>query len=60
MGLERQKQNEIYKNYWYKIEQNFGHSDGTEYFDQFMKDYLTIKMHNFPCQSNHRVLQKSC
>lgn len=48
MGLERQKQNEIYKNYWYKIEENFGHSEGTEYFDRFMRDYLTIKMHDIP------------
>ena len=48
MGLERQVQNEIYKNYWYKMEENFGHSDGSEYFDRFMRDYLTIKINVIP------------
>ena len=48
MGLERKKQNEIYTNYWHKIEENFGHSEDTEYFDRFMRDYLTIKMHYIP------------
>jgi uncharacterized protein with ParB-like and HNH nuclease domain len=43
MDQEREQQNEIYKNYWYPIEESFGHSEGTEYFDRFMRDYLTIK-----------------
>ena len=48
MGLKPQEQNEIYTNYWYKIEENFEHSEGTEHFDRFMRDYLTIKMHDIP------------
>ena len=48
MGLEREKQEEIYKNHWYPIEESFGHSEGTEYFDRFMRDYLTIKSGQIP------------
>jgi uncharacterized protein with ParB-like and HNH nuclease domain len=48
MGLEREKQEEIYKKFWYPIEESFGHSEGTEYFDRFMKDYLTIKTGQIP------------
>jgi len=48
MGLEREKQEEIYKNFWYPIEEGFGHSEGTEYFDRFMRDYLTIKSGQIP------------
>ena len=48
MGQEREEQNEIYKNYWYPIEESFGHSEGTEYFDRFMRDYLTIKTGTIP------------
>jgi len=48
MGQERKEQNEIYKNYWYPIEESFGHSEGTEYFDRFMRDYLTIKTGTLP------------
>ena len=48
MGLEREKQEEIYKNFWYPIEESFGHSGGSEYFDRFMRDYLTIKTGQIP------------
>ncbi len=48
MGQEREQQNEIYKNHWYPIEESFGHSEGTEYFDRFMRDYLTIKTGTIP------------
>ena len=48
MGLEREKQEEIYKNFWYPIEESFGHSEGSEYFDRFMRDYLTIKTGQIP------------
>lgn len=48
MGLEREKQNEIYTNFWYPIEESFGHSEGTENFDRFMRDYLTIKTGQIP------------
>lgn len=48
MRLEREKQEEIYKNFWYPIEESFGHSGGSEYFDRFMRDYLTIKTGQIP------------
>lgn len=48
MGLERENQEEIYKNVWYPMEKSFGHSEGTEYFDRFMRDYLTIKTGQIP------------
>lgn len=48
MGLEREKQEEIYKNFWYPIEESFGHSEGTDYFDRFMRDYLTIQAGQIP------------
>ena len=49
IGLPRQKQNEIYTKYWYKIEKSFRDGDSSiKYFDQFMKDYLTIKTHSIP------------
>ena len=48
MGLEKQKQEEIYKNYWYPIEKSFGHSENSVLFDRFMRDYLTIKIGKIP------------
>ncbi len=48
MGLEKQKQEEIYKNYWYPIEKSFGHSENSALFDRFMRDYLTIKLGKIP------------
>jgi uncharacterized protein with ParB-like and HNH nuclease domain/predicted transport protein len=43
MGLEPEKQTELYQNYWYRIEESFGHGENTVYFDRFMRDYLTIQ-----------------
>src|SRR3989344_351925 len=48
MGLEKQKQEEIYKNYWYPMEKSFGHSENSALFDRFMRDYLTIKLGKIP------------
>ena len=48
MDLEQEKQEEIYKNYWYPMEEAFGDLDGMKYFDQFMRDYLTIKLGYIP------------
>ena len=48
MDLGRKKQEEIYKNFWYPMEESFGHSEGSEYFDRFMRDYLTIKTGQIP------------
>ena len=56
MGLEREKQEEIYKSHWYPMEESFGHSEGTDNFDRFMRDYLTIKTGQLP---NIRDVYKS-
>ncbi len=43
MGLEPKEQEEIYKNYWFPMEQSFGQDSSNEVFDRFMRDYLTVK-----------------
>lgn len=43
MGLETEIQNELYTNFWYPMEQSFGHVQYAEQFDRFMRDYLTLK-----------------
>ena len=48
MDLEREKQEHIYKNFWYPMEESIGHSEGSEYFDIFMRDFLTIKTGEIP------------
>jgi uncharacterized protein with ParB-like and HNH nuclease domain/predicted transport protein len=48
MGLERAEQTELYKNYWFPMEQSFGHAEYASYFDRFMRDYLTIKTGSIP------------
>ena len=48
MGLDGKKQEEIYNNFWFPMEQDFGHAQGSKYFDRFMRDYLTIKTGQIP------------
>lgn len=48
MGLEVKLQEEIYNSFWYPMERSFGHSEGSEYFDSFMRDYLTVKLIEIP------------
>ena len=48
MGLESKTQEEIYNNVWYPMEKKFGHSEGIDFFDRFMRDYLTIKTDEIP------------
>lgn len=43
MGLEPEKQEEIYNDYWYRMEQSFGFENYSSHFDRFMRDYLTTK-----------------
>jgi uncharacterized protein with ParB-like and HNH nuclease domain len=43
MGLETAEQNELYNNYWFPMEQSFGHAEYSALFDRFMRDYLTVK-----------------
>ena len=48
MGLESKEQSEVYRKYWYPMEQGFGHSEYAVQFDRFMRDYLTIKTGRIP------------
>ena len=43
MGLEPKEQEEIYKNYWYPMEQSFDQGGSNDLFDRFIRDYLTVK-----------------
>lgn len=48
MGLEKEKQDELYSNYWYPMEEMFLGSDSRDEFDYFVRDYLTMKTKNIP------------
>lgn len=48
MGLEPQEQDALYNNYWYPMEQSFGHGEYGSYFDRFMRDYLTVRTSRIP------------
>lgn len=43
MGLEPKQQNLLYNEYWYPMESDFGHGEYSWLFNQFMRDYLTVK-----------------
>lgn len=47
MGQEPKVQEELYKKYWFPMEQSFGY-DYNSYFDRFMRDFLTIKTGSIP------------
>ena len=48
IGLASEKQDEIYKEYWKPMENLFGQENIRQYFDRFVRDYLTIKINTFP------------
>jgi uncharacterized protein with ParB-like and HNH nuclease domain/predicted transport protein len=48
MGLEPEEQKELYNDFWFPMEQAFGHSDYVARFDRFMRDYLTVKTGHIP------------
>jgi uncharacterized protein with ParB-like and HNH nuclease domain len=48
MGLEKKKQDELYNEYWFKIEKSFGSAEYSNLFDRFIRDYLTIKTGKIP------------
>ena len=48
MGLEPIEQQTLYEDYWYRMEQAFGQTYYAEWFDSFMRDYLTVKTGNIP------------
>ncbi|HLH63453.1 MAG TPA: DUF262 and DUF1524 domain-containing protein [Ktedonobacteraceae bacterium] len=48
MGLDTDEQAQLYKKYWYPMEQSFRQTDGSNSFDRFMRDYLTMKLGSIP------------
>lgn len=48
MGLPGKEQTELYNEYWFPMEQGFGHAEYAAQFDRFMRDYLTIKTGRIP------------
>ncbi len=48
MGSNKKDQKIIYEKYWNKMEDEFSRNEGMTYFDDFMRDYLTIKTHEIP------------
>lgn len=43
MGLEPNKQNQLYNDHWFPMETDFGHGEYSWLFNQFMRDFLTVK-----------------
>ncbi len=48
MGLDRKQQELLYEKYWYPMEQDFGNGEYSWLFNQFMRDYLTLKTNKPP------------
>jgi len=44
MPLKRDRQELLYNTQWFPMEQSFGQEQYAKKFDQFMRDYLTVKM----------------
>jgi uncharacterized protein with ParB-like and HNH nuclease domain/predicted transport protein len=48
MGLEPQLQTKLYEQYWRPMEKDFGQDAYANYFDRFMRHYLTVKTGEIP------------
>lgn len=48
MGLETERQTNLYNDYWRKMELLFGQEAYSEQFDAFMRHYLTVKTSDIP------------
>ncbi|PVA09386.1 hypothetical protein DC366_13390 [Pelagivirga sediminicola] len=48
MGLEPDYQTRLYEHYWHPMEQDFGQGAYTAHFDNFMRNYLTVRTGNIP------------
>ncbi len=48
MGLEPKQQNILYERYWFPMESDFGNGEYSWLFNQFMRDYLTLKTNKPP------------
>lgn len=43
MDLDHAVQSQLYRDYWYPMEQQFGQTEPEGPFDRFMRDYLTLR-----------------
>lgn len=48
MGLEPEHQTRLYEDHWRPMEVAFGQQGYSEYFDSFMRHYLTVKTGRSP------------
>lgn len=48
MRLDRKSQEHLYNKYWYPMEQDFGNGEYSWLFNQFIRDYLTLKTNKPP------------
>ena len=48
MGLEPERQKELYTDYWRPMEMAFGQDAYAKHFDGFMRHYLTVKTGEIP------------
>jgi uncharacterized protein with ParB-like and HNH nuclease domain len=48
MGLEPSLQNQLYNDHWFPMEKDFGHGEYSWMFNQFVRDYLTVKTGKAP------------
>ena len=48
MGLEKNHQTELYYDHWRPMEVEFGQESYSDYFDSFMRHYLTVKTGDIP------------
>lgn len=48
MGQSAQEQEQLYVEYWSKMEQSFGQANYATHFDAFMRHYLTLKLGRIP------------
>lgn len=51
MGLNQEEQENIYKNYWYSMEDKFEYNKQTWLMDKFFKHYLTFKCGKIPVEN---------
>lgn len=51
MGLEPELQAKLYDQYWRPMEKDFGQVGYSEYFDGFIRHYLTVKTGDIPKES---------
>lgn len=48
MGLDQNLQTRLYEQFWRKMEEDFGQQAYGDYFDAFMRHYLTVKTGEIP------------